>query len=44
MFSLARYNLGLSNVFDKDKYDGNNKNRVFQLSVDIGSVDCSRIK
>ena len=32
MFS-ARYNLGLSNVFDKDKYDGNNKNRVFQLSV-----------
>ena len=32
MFS-ARYNLGLSNVFDKDKYDGNNKNRVCQLSV-----------
>ena len=32
MFS-ARYNLGLSNAFDKDKYDGNNKNRVFQLSV-----------
>ena len=32
MFS-ARYNLGLSNAFDKDNYDGNNKNRVFQLSV-----------
>lgn len=32
MFS-TRYNLGLSNVMDKDKYDGNNKNHVFQLSV-----------
>lgn len=32
MFS-ARYNLGLSNVFDKEKWDGNNKNHVFQLSV-----------
>ena len=32
MFS-ARYNLGLSNAFDKDNYNGNNKNRVFQLSV-----------
>lgn len=34
MFS-ARYNIGLSNVMDKDKsWDGsNNKNHVFQLSV-----------
>lgn len=32
MFS-ARYNLGLSNAYDKDIADGNNKNRVFQLSV-----------
>lgn len=32
MFS-ARYNLGLSNVFDKDYAGGNNKNHVFQLSV-----------
>lgn len=29
----ARYNLGLSNVFDKDDYGSNNKNHVFQLSV-----------
>lgn len=34
MFS-ARYNIGLSNVMDKDKSwsDSNNKNHVFQLSV-----------
>lgn len=32
MFS-ARYNIGLSNVFDKDFGGGNNKNHVFQLSV-----------
>lgn len=32
MFS-ARYNLGLSNVLDKDWAGGNNKNRVFQLGV-----------
>lgn len=32
MFS-ARYNIGLSNVFDKDDNNGNNKNHVFQLSV-----------
>lgn len=33
MFS-ARYNVGLSNVIDKDYLDmGNNKNHVFQLSV-----------
>lgn len=29
----ARYNLGLSNVFDKDKFGSSNKNHVFQLSV-----------
>ncbi|MEG0795370.1 MAG: porin family protein [Odoribacter sp.] len=29
----ARYNIGLSNVMDKDKCDGNNKNHVFQLSA-----------
>lgn len=32
MFS-ARYNIGLSNVMDKDWVGGNNKNHVFQLSV-----------
>lgn len=32
MFS-ARYNVGLSNVMDKDKWGGNNKNHVFQLSA-----------
>lgn len=29
----ARYNLGLSNVFDKDTFGHNNKNHVFQLSL-----------
>lgn len=29
----ARYNLGITNVFDKDVVGSNNKNRVFQLSV-----------
>lgn len=29
----ARYNIGLTNVFDKDDVGGNNKNHVFQLSV-----------
>ena len=29
----TRYNIGLSNVIDKNKWDGNNKNHVFQLSV-----------
>lgn len=29
----ARYNLGITNVFDKDAVGSNNKNRVFQLSV-----------
>lgn len=29
----ARYNAGLSNVFDKDHAGGNNKNHVFQISV-----------
>lgn len=29
----ARYNLGISNVFDKDKFGSSNKNHVFQLSV-----------
>lgn len=29
----ARYNLGLTNVFDKDAVGSTNKNRVFQLSV-----------
>lgn len=29
----ARYNLGLTNVFEKDKFGGNNQNRVFQLSA-----------
>lgn len=29
----ARYNLGITNVFDKDVVGVNNKNRVFQLSV-----------
>lgn len=29
----ARYNLGLTNVMDKDLVGGNNKNHVFQLSV-----------
>ena len=29
----ARYNIGLTNVFDKDVFGGNNKNHVFQLSV-----------
>ena len=29
----ARYNIGLSNVWDKDAMGGNNKNHVFQLSV-----------
>lgn len=32
MFS-ARYNIGLSNVLDKDAGGGNNKNHVFQLAV-----------
>lgn len=32
----ARYNLGLTNVWDKDYFNGdNNKNHVFQLSVGI---------
>lgn len=29
----ARYNIGLTNVFDKKDWDKNNKNHVFQLSV-----------
>ena len=29
----ARYNLGLTNVVEKDKAGGNNQNRVFQLSA-----------
>lgn len=29
----ARYNIGLTNVIDKDDAGGNNKNHVFQLSV-----------
>jgi len=29
----ARYNLGLTNVIEKDKFGGNNQNRVFQLSA-----------
>lgn len=29
----ARYNIGLTNVIDKDDIGGNNKNHVFQLSV-----------
>ena len=29
----ARYNLGLTNVVEKDKFGGNNQNRVFQLSA-----------
>ena len=29
----ARYNLGLTNVVEKDKTYGNNQNRVFQLSA-----------
>lgn len=29
----ARYNLGLSNAFDKDKFDDDNKNHVFQISL-----------
>lgn len=29
----GRYNLGLSNAYDKDWIGGNNKNHVFQLSV-----------
>lgn len=29
----ARYNIGLTNVIDKDVARGNNKNHVFQLSV-----------
>lgn len=29
----ARYNIGLTNVIDKDVAGGNNKNHVFQLSV-----------
>ena len=32
MFS-ARYNIGLTNVFDKDIVGESNKNHVFQLSV-----------
>lgn len=29
----ARYNLGLSNVFDKDDFGADNKNHVFQLGL-----------
>lgn len=29
----ARYNLGLSNVFDKDQFGSSNKNHVFQVSL-----------
>lgn len=29
----ARYNIGLTNIFDKDETGGNRKNHVFQLSV-----------
>ena len=29
----ARYNLGLTNVIEKDHFGGNNQNRVFQLSA-----------
>lgn len=32
MFS-ARYNIGLTNIFDKNDVGGNRKNHVFQLSV-----------